>query len=140
MRVTARQRIKKDTPRKLAVEMARIADGDNAEDIVVLDLRGISPVTDYFVICTGSSSRQMRSIADEMTRYGKSIGQGAWHVAGRQSGACGWIVLDFVDVVVHLFDADKRAYYDLELIWGEAPRVDWQAGRKRRAAATREKA
>ena len=138
--MTAMQRSKKDPPRKLAVEMARIADGDNAEDIVVLDLRGISPVTDYFVICTGSSSRQLRSIADEMIQYGKSVGQPVWHVAGQEARGCGWIVLDLVDVVVHLFDADKRAYYDLELIWGEAPRVDWRPSPRRGADAAKQEA
>lgn len=115
---------KKDTARGLAVDCARIAEGDNAEDIVVLDLRGISPVADYFVIATGSSGRQMRTVADEMAAHGKAMGQPAWHKAGHETGD--WIVLDFVDVVVHLFDTEKRAYYDLDLIWGEAPKVDWQ--------------
>lgn len=124
--MTARQKSKKTSQMDLAVEMAKIAHGDNAEEIVVLDLRGISPVTDYFVIATGTSSRQLRSIADEMSQFGKKAGHPAWHIAGHQSGRSGWIVLDFVDVVVHLFDADRRSFYDLEMIWGEGPRVDWQ--------------
>ena len=138
----ARQESKMKPPMRLAVEMARIACGDNAEDILVLDLRGISPVTDYFVIATGTSSRQLRSIGEEMAQYGKKAGQPAWHVAGHQAGrgGSGWIVLDFVDVVVHLFDASKRAYYDLELIWGEAPRVDWRPSSRRGAGAARQEA
>ena len=115
---------RKDTARTLAVEAARIAQADNAEDILILDLRGVSPVTDYFVIATGTSSRQIRTVGDEIADYGKSIGQRVWHVAGRETGD--WIVLDFVDVVVHLFEESRRRYYDLELIWGEAPRVDWR--------------
>ena len=107
----------------LAVASARLARETNCEDIFVLDLRDISPVTDYFVICTGTSDRQMRTTDDDICEFGKSIGQKVWHVSGRDFG--GWILLDFVDVVVHIFDENKRVYYDLELIWGAAPRVDW---------------
>ena len=112
-----------NTARELAVQAARIAHDDNAEDVLILDLRSISPVTDYFVIATGTSDRQLRAVSDEIAAYGKANGQRVWHVAGRDSGD--WILLDFVDVVVHLFERSKRAFYDLELIWGEAPRVDW---------------
>ena len=136
----ASRKNKMDPPMELAVEMARIAHGDNAEEILVMDLRGISPVTDYFVICTGTSSRQLRSIADEMAQYGKKAGHPAWHVAGHEAGRGGWIVLDFVDVVVHLFDAEKRAYYDLELIWGEAPHVDWQSAESPKPGTAKQKA
>lgn len=110
--------------KRLAIEAARIAHHDNAEDVIILDLRKISPVTDYFVICTGTSDRQMRSIGDEICDYGKSIAQKVWHVAGTESGE--WIVLDFVDVVVHIFSETHRRYYELELMWGDSPRVDWE--------------
>lgn len=120
---------KKDPARELAIAAARISRDDNAEDMVVLDLRGISPVADYFVICTGTSDRQMRSIADDIAGHGRTVGQNVWHIAGRETAE--WILLDFVDVVVHIFDQPHRSYYDLEMIWGEAPRVRWQ----RRAAA-----
>ena len=119
----AKRSRKKDTTRKLAVEAARIAHDDKAEGVTVLDLRGISPVTDYFVICTGTSDRQMRTVGDEICRHGRSVDHPVWQVAGRESG--GWIVLDFVDVVVHIFDQAHRRYYDLELMWGAAPRVRW---------------
>lgn len=116
--------------RKLAVECARIAEASKCEDVIVLDLRGRSPVTDYFVIATGTSGRQMRTIADELSEYGRSVGSKPYQIAGME--AADWIVLDFVDVVVHLFDAAHRKYYDLELIWGEAPKVRWKkrTGRK----------
>lgn len=110
--------------RKLAIEAARIADDNNADDVVVLDLRGLSPVTDYFVICTGTSSPQMRAIAEKVAAYGREIGQRVWHEAG--TGGSQWVVLDFVDVVVHIFGPAHRRYYDLELIWGSAPRVRWR--------------
>ena len=112
-----------DTARELAIEFARIARDDNSRDIAVLDLRSVSPVADYFVIATGTSDRQLRAVCDELRDYGKRVGQRVWHVAGRD--AADWIVLDFVDVVVHLFDEAHRRYYDLELIWGAAPRVTW---------------
>jgi len=115
----------KDSARQLAVAAARIAKTDNCRDIVVLDLRGVSPITDYFVIATGTSDRQMRSVADDLATYGRKIGQKLWKMAGQDTAE--WIVMDFVDVVVHLFDEDHRRYYDLELMWGEAPKVRWQA-------------
>jgi ribosome-associated protein len=109
------------------VAAARTALENNAEDIIVLNLKGLSPVTDYFVICTGTSGRQMRTVAEEIERAGNRSGHSLWHVAGVE--AADWILLDFVDVVVHIFDQRHRSYYDLELIWGEAPRVRWRAGR-----------
>ena len=132
LQVAGKRPKKKDTARELAVAAARLAHERNCEQIVVLNLREISPVTDYFVICTGTSDRQMRAVADEIAQYGKSIGQRVWHVAGTESGQ--WIVLDFVDVVVHLFDQVHREYYDLELIWGASPKVRWAPKR----AATRQ--
>jgi ribosome-associated protein len=113
-----------DVARELAIEAARMADDDHCEDIVVLDLRGVSPVTDYFVIATGTSDRQIRGTSGHIARMGRTRGQKVWKTAGEEKGD--WIVMDFVDVVVHLFDMDHREYYDLELMWGEAPRVEWQ--------------
>ena len=121
-----------DSARQLAVAAARTAIDNRAEDIVVLNLEGLSPVTDYFVICTGTSDRQMRTVADEVCKAGDRLGQRVWQTSGM--GAAGWILLDFVDVVVHIFDRERRGYYDLELIWGEAPRVRWRA---RAAGASR---
>lgn len=121
---TTKAKKKTDSARKLAIEAARIAGDGNCEDIVVLDLRGRSPITDYFVICTGTSNRQMRSVADDIAQFGKASGQRVWQMAGTE--VADWIVMDFVDVVVHIFDSAHRKYYDLELIWGESPRVRWQ--------------
>ena len=122
--VAGRQTKTKDVARKLAVEAARLAHHGNCTDVVVRDLRKISPVTDYFVSATGTSDRQMRSVADDISEHGQSVGQNVWHVAGAETAE--WILLDFVDVVVHLFDRQHREYYDLELIWGEAPKVRWR--------------
>ena len=112
------------TARSLAIEGARIAHDRYATDVVVLDLRSISPVTDYFVILTGTSDRQMRAVADEIVHAAADAGHRPLHVAGMDSAA--WILLDFFDLVVHIFDDVHRQFYDLELIWGDAPRVRWQ--------------
>jgi ribosome-associated protein len=69
----------------------------------------------------------MRAVADAVMHHGRSAGQKCWHVAGLDSAE--WVILDFVDVVVHVFDESRRRYYDLELIWGEAPKVRWQRRR-----------
>ena len=117
-------RVRKITARQLAVQAARIAHDRHCEDVVVLDLRGISPITDYFAIFTGTSDRQMAAVADEIADTAAKVGHKAFHVAGLESG--GWVLLDFFDVVVHIFDDEHRRYYDLELIWGDAPRVRWK--------------
>lgn len=100
---------------------ARLAAERHCTDIVVLDLTGISPATDYFVIATGTSNRQMRSVADEICQAAREQGQQRFGRAGYDQGR--WILLDFVDVVIHIFDAEYRDYYDLELLWGDAERL-----------------
>lgn len=109
--------------RELAVKFAQLARDRNMEDILILDLRELSPITDFFVIGTGTSSRQICSLADELKRLGKKINNKVWKTAGLDAGD--WVVMDFFDVVVHLFNEDLRKHYDLELIWGEAPRIEW---------------
>lgn len=109
--------------RQFAVETARIAQDLKSDDVVALDLRGLSSVCDYVVIATGTSDRQMRGAADAMVEYGKKIGQRPYGIAGYDTST--WIILDYVDVVVHLFDRERRNFYDLELLWGDAPQVNW---------------
>ena len=102
---------------------AKLANGRHCTDIAVLDLQGASPATDYFVIATGTSDRQMRTVADEISDVGRERGFKRFGRAGYDQGR--WILLDFVDVVVHLFDDEYRDYYDLELLWGDAERIDY---------------
>ena len=123
----AKSKAAKYQARDFAMAVARVAGDRHADDIVLLDLRDTSPITDYFVIATGTSDRQIRALADEIEELGAKGGQKVWKVAGRDSA--GWIVMDFVDVVVHLFNEELRGYYDLEMIWGEVPRVDWNEDR-----------
>ncbi|HBO42428.1 MAG TPA: ribosome silencing factor [Planctomycetaceae bacterium] len=109
--------------KEFAIAAARIAKERHCSDIVVLDLRGLSPATDYFVIATGTSERQMRTVADEVSEAGRNQGMSRFGRAGYEQGR--WILLDFVDVVVHLFDSEYRTFYDLELLWGDAEKVEY---------------
>jgi ribosome-associated protein len=130
---------KKKTPakralsaRQLAVKAALIARDNKSSDIVVLDLKGLSNTTDYFVIATGTSNRQMRTVADEVSKAAKTAGHMRFGMAGYEQAR--WIVLDFIDVVVHIFDQEYRDYYDLEMLWGDAKRVKLPSGRLKREA------
>ena len=110
---------------RFACEAARIAEDNRSEDVVVLDLRGICAIADFFIIATGTSDRQLRAVADQIEKYGKTVGQRPFGVSGYDNAT--WVLLDYVDVVIHLFDGERRTYYDLELLWGDAPRVDWRS-------------
>jgi ribosome-associated protein len=107
--------------RSFALAAARVADERHCSDIVVLDLKGISPATDYFVIATGTSDRQMRTVADEICEAAREQGWQRFGSAGYEQGR--WILLDFIDVVIHIFDAEYRDYYALELLWGDAKKL-----------------
>ncbi len=109
--------------RQFAIEVARIIHDNKCGDVTALDLRGISPVTDFVLIGTGTSDRQMRAVADLVIEYGKKVGQRPYGFCGYDSAA--WIIVDYVDVVLHVFAKPYRNYYDLELLWGDAPRVEW---------------
>lgn len=108
---------------QFAIEIARVAHDNKSEDVTVFDLRGISPVTDFTVICTGTSDRQIRAVADRVVEYARKVGEHPYGYCGYESAT--WVVLDYVDVVLHVFARPYRTYYDLELLWGDAPRLDW---------------
>lgn len=109
---------------QFAIEAARVADDNKSQDVTIMDLRGRTSVTDFFVICTGTSDRQMRAVSDLIVEYGRKIGEKPLSVTGYDTAH--WILLDFVDVVVHVFTGPARQYYDLELLWGDAPRIEWR--------------
>src|SRR5438477_5723856 len=118
--------------RKLASLCRELADNKKAEDIVILDVRELSSVTDYFVIASGTSEPHLRAIVDEITEKLRDEHQvRARAMDGTFQTA--WIVLDYFDVIVHVMRADVRERYDLETLWGDAPRVKM---RKKKAAAT----
>jgi len=107
--------------KQYALAAGRLAVERHCRDVVVLDLRGISPATDFFVIATGTSDRQMRTVADELCELARQHGLERIGRAGYEQAR--WILLDFIDVVVHIFDEQYRTYYDLELLWGDAERL-----------------
>ncbi len=109
--------------KEFAITAAKIAQERHCADIVVLDLRGLSPATDYFVIATGTSDRQMRTVSDEISEAGRQQDFPRFGRAGYEQGR--WILLDFIDVVVHLFDPEYREFYDLDLLWGDAEKIDY---------------
>jgi ribosome-associated protein len=120
--------------RKLALLCRELADRRKAEDIVVLDVRKISSITDYFVIATGTSEPHLRAIADEIQdKLREEHGERPRAVDGTLQTA--WLVLDYFDVIVHVMRPDVRKLYDLETLWGDAARVRTGARRKTAAAA-----
>jgi len=104
-----------------ALDAAQQALERNCTDVTVLDLKGKSPATNYFVIATGTSSRQMRTVCDEISQIARQRGFARFGRAGYDQAR--WILLDYVDVVVHIFDSEYRDYYDLELLWGDAEKI-----------------
>ncbi len=115
---------KKDAESKaFAMAAAEIAAGRHCRDVVVMDLRGKSPATDYFVIATGTSNRQMRTVADEICAAARGNNMQRFGRAGYEQAR--WILLDYVDVVIHIFDGEYREYYDLEILWGDAKRMEF---------------
>jgi len=94
--------------------------------VVVLDLRGLSDVTDYFLICHGTSDRHVLAITESIEeRLRRELGLRPAHIEGRRQGE--WVLLDFIDLVAHVFVAEKREFYRLERLWGDAPRFDFPA-------------
>ena len=111
----------------LAIAIARIIEETRGKDIRILDLRSVTEVFDYFVIATGSSRRQMHAVSDEIERVVKAEwGDEKRGIEGYDESR--WIVLDYGDVIVQLFDTDSRQYWDLEHLWGDAKRVDLPQG------------
>lgn len=106
----------------LAIARAAVtaAADKKAENIVLLDLRGLSSVADYFVICSGNSERQLRAIADGVDEgLQKAVNKSPRHVEGLSGG--GWVLVDYSDVIIHIFSPSLRAYYNLEGLWAKAP-------------------
>jgi ribosome-associated protein len=103
---------------------ARVAADNKARDIVVLDMRGITPLYDYFVLASGTGRRQIHTLAEEIDAALRAEGDVRLSIAGYEASR--WVVQDYGDVVVHVFDPETRTYYDLEELWADAPRVDWE--------------
>lgn len=108
----------RNSPQTLAREALRAAIEKKATDLVVIDIRDVSSVADFFVVCTGDSPRQIKAIADGIREdIRENCDEKPWHTEGYNG--LEWILLDYVDVVVHVFNEDKRTFYDLERLWGD---------------------
>ena len=108
----------------LAVAIARSLRDDRCEDVVVLDVRGLSQVTDFLLIASGTSNVQMRAAAANAVKLAKGHRANVLNDNVRQNEPS-WLLVDLIDVVVHVFEPDTRDYYDLEMLWGDAPAVPW---------------
>ncbi len=118
-------------PQLAGLELARAcgkhADEKQAGDILIIDLRGLSQLTDYFVICSGNSLPHLKAVRDEIVdKLTKEEGVRPNHKDGAAESQ--WMVLDFIDVVVHIFHKDTRGHYALEDLWADAPRIDFETG------------
>ena len=102
----------------LQKKIAALLDDAKAIDIKVMDVRNISSIADYMIIATGTSSRHVSSIADKIERGMREEGIRAWGTEGQETGE--WVLVDFGDVVLHLFSPDRRSYYRLEDLWSKA--------------------
>lgn len=111
---------------ELAQAAAQIAHDNRGQDIVVLDLRELTSEFDFFVVATGTSRRQLHAIAEEVDRiFVQQFQQKRLGLEGYAAG--NWILQDYGDIVVHLFDRDAREYYAIEDLWAGCQRVEWQA-------------
>jgi ribosome-associated protein len=112
--------------REAAVAAARAASEKKATDIRILEVRELIVITDYFVIASGSTERQVRTIIDAVESGLTSLGYRAIRREGEQEGR--WVLLDFGDVVVHVFVNEERDFYELERLWKDAPSIEWSTG------------
>lgn len=106
----------------LAVHMAEVADDKRAQDIVVLNMQGISVMADYFIICQGNSERQVEAIARDLKEEAGKEGIEVKRMEGLDKAR--WILIDMGDVIAHVFHREEREYYQLEKLWGDAPRIE----------------
>ena len=125
--VSTNKQVKSRTTHLPVNELAQIAVeaalSKKAYDIVIMDMRAVSGVADIFVLCTGSSDLQIKAIVEGVRMQIKEDAQELpWHTEGTNNMQ--WVLLDYVDLVVHVFNEEKRAYYDLERLWGDAPKEE----------------
>jgi ribosome-associated protein len=103
--------------------VARVAEDNKGRDVVILDMRPLTPLYDFFILVTGQSRRQIHTIAEEVDDALRAEGETRTSIEGYEVGK--WVVQDYGDIVVHVFDQDSRQYYALEDLWADAPRLPW---------------
>ena len=117
------------TPRQLALLAAEVCSDKKAKDIVILDVRKITSISDYFIICSTSNERQARAITDDLRVRMRDIGKRELGVEGVADGR--WVLQDFADIVVHVFHESQREFYDIEGLWADATKVRWKKPSKK---------
>ena len=108
--------------REKAVKAAHTAIGKKAVNTIILDLKGLSSITDYFVICTGENQVQIKTIAEEIEKAFSRIKVSPLGIEGL--AASRWVLMDYGDFIVHIFNKETRAYYELERLWKDAPQIE----------------
>jgi ribosome-associated protein len=110
------------TARTLAKQIADLMISKKAHNVVILDLKKITSAADYFVICSTDSDTQVKAVADAVRKGMEESNERVWHYEGYQ--ALKWVVLDYVDVVAHIFYKEDRSFYNLERLWGDAKKTE----------------
>ena len=110
--------------RETAAAAARAAADKQAEDVVILDVHDLIVITDFFVVCTGTSDRHVKTVVEEVEKALRGLERKPVRREGAEDAR--WVLLDYVDVVVHVFAEEEREYYDLERLWRDAPRVTFE--------------
>jgi ribosome-associated protein len=123
-RAATSEQARLETARQFAIQSARLAANTNCQNVVVLDVSAVSPVTDFLVLATGTSPRQMQTVCDEVEEAGEEQDFKPFSRVGDDSSS--WTCIDFVHVVLHVFSQDARGYYDLDGLWGDAKPVEWR--------------
>jgi len=113
-----------DDVRQLTIEVARLVHGRHCEDVLIFDVRGLSDLTDYILVASGTSNVQIKAVGSEVSVLAKQAGLERF--GHDVDDAHNWLALDFIDLMVHLFEPATRAHYDLEMMWDDAPRIDWK--------------
>lgn len=113
------------TEREVAIRAAQAADEKKADNVIVMDMAGLTVFTDYFVICSGTTNAQVRAIIDAVRKSLSEVGLQPLRREGDHTSR--WALMDYGGVVIHVFHHVERDYYDLEGLWESAPRVDWEA-------------
>ncbi len=107
-----------------AIDVAWLMADLKCEDIALFDVRGLSQVTDFMIIASGTSNRQMMTVARDILEFGESLGHTAFRTNKERSSS--WVVIDFVELTVHVFEPATRSFYDLEHLWLDAKRISWR--------------
>ena len=108
--------------KEAAVIAAKALDNKKAQNLMMLEVRGITTLAEYMLIATGTSDTHLRALCDELEEKMEEAGEKVWHREGYRGDT--WIVMDFCGVIVHVFTPEQRKFYDLERLWGDAPMVD----------------